>query len=365
MGLFVHGFIWIRILLLLWFWDLSSGQIVCSVSDDVNKGTVIGNIAKDLNLNVHDLELRMFQIVAGSNKKYFEVNLKTGVLFVNDRVDREELCLNSQTCSMYLEAIVHNPVRLYRVEIILFDINDNSPSFPFKEHILNITEFSSTGERFSLPMASDPDVDSNTVKTYKLNPNEHFSLDVQSGGEQSVSAELVLQKTLDREKQAVIKLTLTAVDRGNTPRSGTLQIVMNVMDANDNTPVFSKLVYKVKVKENVSFGTKLITLSATDLDEGLNSEVLYSIIRHGNSKVTDLFSIDADTGALSVKGPLHYEETSVVELRIQAKDKGQPPKSTQCKVLVEIIDVNDNVPEISVTPLMDTVKENSCETLPC
>uniref|UniRef100_A0A3P9A0Y3 Cadherin domain-containing protein n=1 Tax=Esox lucius TaxID=8010 RepID=A0A3P9A0Y3_ESOLU len=357
MGLSIHGCIWI--LLLLCFKDLSSSQIVYSVTEEVNKGTVVGNIAKDLNLNVKELESRLFQIMSGSKNKYFEVNLKTGVLFVNDRIDREELCLNSQKCSIYLEAIAHNPVSLYQSEIIVVDINDNSPSFPVKEHIANISEVATPGERFSLPMASDPDFDNNSVKTYKLSPNDYFSLDVPNGGEQSLSAELVLQKALDREKQAVIRLLLTAFDEGKPPRSGTLQVVVNVMDINDNTPVFSKPLYKVKVKENVSSGTKLITMSATDIDEGLNREIVYSIIKHGISKVTDIFSIDSDTGVLSVKGPLDYEETGAVELRIQAKDKGQPPKSTQCKVLVEIIDANDNVPEISVTSLMEAVKEDS------
>ncbi|XP_019903708.2 protocadherin alpha-2 isoform X8 [Esox lucius] len=359
MGLSIHRYNWIRILLLLCFWNVSFGQIVYSVFEETNKGTIVGNIVKDLNLNVQELESRMFQIVSGSNKKYFDVNLNTGALFVNDRIDREELCLNSQKCSMYLEAIAHNPVRLYRVEIIIADINDNPPSFPLKEHVLNITENVTPGERFPLPMASDPDVDNNSVKTYKLSANEHFSLDVQSGGEQSVSAELLLQKPLDREKRSVIKLVVTAIDGGNPPKSGILQIVVNIMDINDNTPIFTKALYKIEVKENISIGTTLITLSATDLDDGLNSQIMYSIIKHGNSKVTDIFSIDSDTGTLSVKGPLDYEETGAVELRIQAKDKGQPSRSTQCKVLVVIVDINDNVPEISVTSLMEAVKEDS------
>ncbi|KTF75882.1 hypothetical protein cypCar_00048987, partial [Cyprinus carpio] len=83
----------------------------------------------------------------------------------------------------------------------------------------NISENAFVGDRFQLPRASDPDVGANSVKSYKLSPSEHFSLDVQSGGEQSVSAELVLHKALDREKQPVIELTLTAVDGGKPPKS--------------------------------------------------------------------------------------------------------------------------------------------------
>uniref|UniRef100_A0A672TCB9 Cadherin domain-containing protein n=1 Tax=Sinocyclocheilus grahami TaxID=75366 RepID=A0A672TCB9_SINGR len=197
-GYFKCGFIFSLFLL-----DSAFAQIVYSVPEEVNKGTVVGNIARDLNLNVHELESRMFEIVSGSNKKYFDVNLKTGALFVNERIDREELCLSNQKCSLNIEALAKNPHRLYRVDIKILDVNDNAPHFPVKVFTVNITEIASPGERFPLPVAEDSDVGSNSLKEYKLSPNEHFSLDTQSE-DQSVSAELVLNKALDREKQATI-----------------------------------------------------------------------------------------------------------------------------------------------------------------
>uniref|UniRef100_A0A3B3RJC5 Cadherin domain-containing protein n=1 Tax=Paramormyrops kingsleyae TaxID=1676925 RepID=A0A3B3RJC5_9TELE len=200
--------IWLLILLCLW--DSSSGQIVYSVSEEVNKGTVVGNIAKDLGLNINELESRTFQIVSGSSRKYFEVNLKSGVLFVNERIDREELCPSAQKCTLFLEAIIHNPLNLYRVEINVLDVNDNAPFFSRNKIELNVSEFANPGDKFSILTAEDPDMGSNSVKAYKLNQNEHFGLDVQSEGEQIQSAQLVLQKALDREKQAVIPLVVTA-----------------------------------------------------------------------------------------------------------------------------------------------------------
>uniref|UniRef100_A0A673KLP5 Cadherin domain-containing protein n=1 Tax=Sinocyclocheilus rhinocerous TaxID=307959 RepID=A0A673KLP5_9TELE len=201
---------WIVVLLSLW--ESSLGQIVYSVSEEVNKGTVIGNIAKDLKISAQELETRMFQIMpAGSNAKYFDVNVKTGSLFVKDRIDREELCGSNQKCALNLEALAQNPHRFYRLEIIILDINDNAPFFLDSNYILNVTEDANLGERFPLPIAKDSDVGSNSLKEYKLSSNEYFSLDIHSG-QQSISADLVLQKALDREKQALV---LTGVDGGN------------------------------------------------------------------------------------------------------------------------------------------------------
>ncbi|XP_034163509.2 protocadherin alpha-4-like [Pangasianodon hypophthalmus] len=350
--------LWVFGVSLCWSWTIVDGQIAYVVLEEASPGTEIGNLAKDLNLNVQDLGHRGFEIVPGPNKRYFGVNLKTGILHVKERIDREELCNRDAKCSLELEAIVNSPLNMYRFEVNVVDINDNTPTFPVSKTGLNISESAFPGERFLLPIASDADVGSHAVKSYKLSQNEHFSLDVQSNEEQSVSAELVLQKALDREKQPVIQLILTAVDGGKPPRSGTLQIIISVEDVNDNVPVFSKALYKARVTENSPRGTLVISVHATDIDEGKNGEIVYSFANQ-NDKHVQAFSIEPDTGLITVQGVVDFETKNAVEIRVQAKDKGDKPRSALCKVLVEIVDINDNVPEISVNSLVNMIKEDA------
>ncbi|XP_061090074.1 protocadherin alpha-2-like [Conger conger] len=350
--------IWFLFISTLSFFGTAFGQIIYSVSEEVKEGTFVGNLAKDLNLNVDDLESRMVRISTGSKKKYFEVNLKTGVLYVNERVDREKICPSTANCFLNVEAIVEGPLSIYRIQINIVDINDHSPEFPLKTQCINVSESTLPGARFILQSADDEDVGSNSVKSYKLSQNEHFSLDVQSGGEQSVSAELVLQKALDREKQSVIQLLLTAVDGGKPPRSGTLQITVNVLDINDNIPTFSSSMFKTTVFENLPIGTTILKLNATDMDEGINSEIVYSFSNYRLKDVNNVFAIDPKSGVITVKGDINYEEKSVYEIRVQVQDSGFSPLVSHCKVLIEVVDINDNAPEISVTSASLTVKED-------
>ncbi len=334
------------------------GQIVYSVSEEVHIGTVVGNVVKDMHLNVQDLESRAFQLVFGTRTRYFDVNLKSGVLYVAERIDREQLCPNTPSCSLNFEAIVNHPLSLSRVIVNVNDVNDNSPAFPVETQILNISESMQPGATFSLISAVDEDVGTFSVKSYKLSPNEHFSLEVNQGGEHGMSAELILQKALDREKVSVIRLVLTSFDGGKPSRSGTLQIIVNVLDINDNAPVFSSPLYKVRVTENTPRGTKIIKLNATDMDEGSNGEVKYLFSSHGQEKNLDVFAISPDSGEIEVKGNIDFEDKAFYELRVEAHDKVSSPMTTNCKVLIEVIDVNDNAPEIAITSLLSSLRED-------
>ncbi|XP_054890374.1 protocadherin alpha-2-like [Poeciliopsis prolifica] len=349
---------WMLLAITLCSFGWSSAQISYSVSEEVDKGTVVGNIAKDLHVSAQQLEERGFRIVSGHSKTYFKANLKTGALLVSDRIDREELCPNAPKCPLNIQGILSNPMNIYRIEVNILDINDNAPAFSEKIHVFNISESSSTGERYPLPAAHDADADINSVKTFKMSPNEYFSIDV-SSSRGSVSAELVLQKALDREKQSTIKLTLTAVDGGKPLKSGSMQILVNVIDANDNSPLFSKPLYKASVSENIPVGTTVLKLNATDLDEGPNAEITYFLMGGGTVDSSGKFSVIPESGEIIVTADLDYEESNAYELRVRATDQGASPRSGYAKVLLEVVDINDNAPEISITSMMSSVQEDA------
>uniref|UniRef100_A0A672IGK4 Protocadherin gamma-C3 n=1 Tax=Salarias fasciatus TaxID=181472 RepID=A0A672IGK4_SALFA len=339
--------------------DAVWGQIRYSIPEELEHGAFVGNIAEDLGLDLDKLSARRFRIVSGAKKQYVEVNLENGVLFVNERIDREELCEQSLSCSFHLQVVIENPLELYRVEVEILDVNDNSPSFPWTEFNLDISESAAPGSRFPLESAQDLDVGSNSLRTYLLSVNEHFFLDIQTRSDGSKFAELVLQSPLDREQQSAHQMVLTAVDGGSPERSGTAQIDITVLDANDNAPVFDQSFYRVRLAENAPKGTVVIKLNASDLDEGPNADITYSFSGHAPIKVRQLFSVDANTGEIKVKGVIDYEKARMHEIYVQAKDKGPSAVAVHCKVLVNVLDKNDNLPEVILTSVSTPVQEDA------
>uniref|UniRef100_A0A4W3GYV5 Cadherin domain-containing protein n=1 Tax=Callorhinchus milii TaxID=7868 RepID=A0A4W3GYV5_CALMI len=222
-----------------------------------------------------------------------------------------------------------------------------------------VSESASPGTRLPLESAFDPDVGSNSLRTYEITPNSYFFLDVQTPGDGNKFAELVLEKALDREQQAVHRYVLTAVDGGAPQRTGTALLTIKVLDSNDNVPVFEQSIYTVSLPENSPAGTLVLQLNATDRDEGKNGEILYSFSNHVSPRVKELFSIEPRTGRIEVSGDIDYEESSLYQIYVQAKDLGPNAVPAHCKVLVKVLDANDNAPEISFSTVSDSVNESS------
>nr|XP_060630157.1 protocadherin alpha-5-like isoform X4 [Anolis sagrei ordinatus] len=349
----------LHLILLHTAWEMGSGQLHYSVPEESQHGTFVGRIAQDLGLEVSELVPRMFRMESQGQGDYFRVNLQNGILFVNSRIDREEMCVKSSLCSIHLEVIVDKPLQVFHVEVEIADINDNAPVFSVTEQILIIAEARLSHSPFPLESASDADIGTNALLTYRINPNDYFKLNVVTNEDQTKSAGLELKKALDREDVSVHHLMLTATDGGKPELTGTVQLVINVLDVNDNAPLFNQSVYKVRVPENPVNGALIITLSATDLDEGSFKDIAYSFSSLVPSKVKSIFQIGDSTGEIKVVGPLDYEDTNLWEIQIVAEDKGNPPLTGHCKVVIEILDMNDNAPQLSLKSLSVPVPEDS------
>ncbi|NXL67026.1 PCDC2 protein, partial [Chordeiles acutipennis] len=338
----------------------ANGQVVYSISEETEHGASVGNIAKDLGIDAATFSSRKFRMITGSSKQYFNINASTGALSVNEPIDREQLCELKSVCLLNYELVLENPLELYRMEFKVLDINDNSPSFPLSEYHINVPEFLSPGARFTLPTAQDLDEGTNSVQNYTLSPDEHFHLEMQTRFQSgSKLLELVLQQPLDREQSALQQLVLTAMDGGDPPKSGTAQISVRVMDTNDNPPAFDRSTYTVSLLENALPGTLVVKLNASDPDEGSNGDVIYSFGSYTPEKVRQLFSVDPHSGEVRVNGTLDYEEASSYEIYVQATDQGPVSMAGHCKVLVNIVDANDNVPEVVLTSLYSPVPEDA------
>ncbi|XP_048884480.1 protocadherin gamma-A11-like isoform X24 [Brienomyrus brachyistius] len=333
------------------------GDMTYSVLEEMKRGSAIGNIAKDLGINVERLSLRKVRLESESGRRrYCDINVNTGDLIVADRIDREVLCGKKVLCSLKYELVLENPLELHRISLEVQDINDNSPQFKNERISLEILESASKGSSFHLDAAHDADIGQNAVQTYTLQTNDHFILTVQTNRLGAKYGELVLEKELDREQQQEVTLTLIATDGGNPQRSGTVEIRVTVLDVNDNIPVFSQPVYKTSLPENSPLGTVVLTVSASDADLAANGDVSYEFERVSDDDL-QLFSIDGKTGEIKVLGAIDFEEESVYEMPIQAKDgSGSASYST---VVIQIIDVNDNAPEIFVKSLINPILEST------
>ncbi|XP_053078289.1 protocadherin gamma-A7 isoform X19 [Acinonyx jubatus] len=332
-----------------------AGHIFYSLPEETDTGSFVGNIAKDLGLEPRELAEHGIRIVSRGRTQLFALNPRSGSLVTAGRIDREELCAQSARCLVNFN-ILMDKMSLYPIEVEIIDVNDNSPRFLTEEMTVKITENTAPGVRFPLNEARDPDVGTNSLQSYQLSPNRHFSLVVQTGDDGAKYPELVLERVLDREEEAVHHLLLTASDGGDPPRSETARIQVTVVDVNDHVPVFSLPQYQVTVPENVPVGTRLLTVHAVDLDEGVNGEVTYSF-RKITQKILQIFQLNPHTGELSTSEGLDYEESSYYEMEVQAQDG--PGSMTRAKVIIIILDVNDNAPEVTLTSVSNSIPEDT------
>lgn len=321
--------------------------------------TVIGNLAKDMFLNPSDDAKTNFKMMKQFNASFIRLREKDGQLTIGERIDREKICKNAVQCLIAFDVVSlsNEQFQLIHIEVEVKDINDHAPEFPRKESTLEISENAAIGTRISLDVAMDEDVGLNYIQSYQISANSHFTIDVLSRADGVKYAELVLMKELDRETQASYVLELVATDGGNPPRSSTTKINVKVKDFNDNSPVFGRNSFSVDILEDSPVGFLLLDLNAVDPDDGLNGVVVYGFGNQVPLEIRQRFRVDRKSGQLTLESPIDFESKKTYEFDIQASDLGPNPRPSICKVVVQVQDVNDNAPEITITPMTSGTAE--------
>uniref|UniRef100_A0A1A8IEC4 Protocadherin 18a n=1 Tax=Nothobranchius kuhntae TaxID=321403 RepID=A0A1A8IEC4_NOTKU len=328
------------------------------IYEEQKVGTVIARLKEDvadvLAKLPSSVSLR-FRVMQRGNSNFLSVREQDGEISIRTKIDREKLCDKSLNCLIQFDVLTlpTEHLQLFHVEVEVLDINDNAPQFARAVIPIEISESAAVGARIPLDSATDPDVGENSLYTYALEPNNFFKIDIQSRSDGVKYAELVVLRELDREERSSYELQYTASDRGVPPRTGSTLLKINVADSNDNSPVFEKSSYVINLPENSPVGTLLIDLNATDADDGTNAKILYSFSNHVSPKIMETFKINPDSGHLTLIRRLDYEVLNSYDIDVQAQDMGPNSMPAHCKILVKVVDVNDNKPDISID-LMST-----------
>ncbi|XP_006777008.1 PREDICTED: protocadherin beta-10 [Myotis davidii] len=352
-----------QVLFLFLFWRVSlAGSVLgrYSVTEETERGSFVVNLAKDLGLGDRELVARGARVVFDDNKQHLLLDSHTGDLVTNEILDREKLCGSTEPCMLYFQILMDNPFQIYRAELRVEDINDHSPVFQNKETVLKIIENAAEGATFRLERAQDSDGGLNGIQNYTINPNSFFHIKIGDSDEGMIYPELVLDKALDREKQQELSLTLTALDGGSPPRSGTSTVRIVILDVNDNAPQFSQAIYQTQAPENSPVGSIIATVSAVDVDSGVYADIAYSFF-DASEDIRSTFQINPFSGEIVLRVLLDYELVKSYKINIQAVDGGG--LSARCTVLVEVLDTNDNPPELIMSSLSTHVPENSPEMI--
>ncbi|XP_057644400.1 protocadherin beta-8-like [Chionomys nivalis] len=331
-----------------------------SVVEEREGRSFVTNLVNDLGLGQMELSRRGAKVISKGNKLHLQLHRETGDLLLTEKLDREELCGHTEPCLLRFQVLLDNPLDIFQAELEVTDINDHSPAFVDKEILLKISESSLPGTIFPLKNAQDMDVGHNGIDNYHISSNSYFHVLTRKRSDGKKYPELVLDRALDREEEAELKLILTAQDGGSPPRSGTTEVHIEVLDINDNAPQFEQLFYRVQIPEDSPIGFLVVTVSATDKDIGVNGEISYSLFQ-ASDDISKTFSIHPLTGEVRLREQLDFEKTQSYEVNVEARDAGT--FSGKCTILTQVIDVNDHAPEIILSAFTNPIPENLPETM--
>ena len=329
---------------------------------------LLGNIVVDAKLNteysaseIAGFHFRFLTTAVGTAtyRHLFTLQNGTGFLTMTKVIDRDTICTRrSAECTIELDIAVQpvNYFQIIRVIIHVEDLNDNAPKFPQDEITVNVAENSAIGSTFVLPSANDPDAMHYGIQHYQLlSDTAKFELRVLNDTDMAEpKPRLVLRERLDREDVNAYSLKLVAWDGGNPQKFGSVKINVAILDTNDNVPKFGNDSYVVNIDETRPVDSVILRVTAEDADVGKNGEIVYSFTPETTGLQGLLFGIREKTGDIYLKKSLDYEEGSKYHLSVMAQDKGQNSQTAYVKVTVNVFDVNDHAPQITVNSLTST-----------
>ena len=318
------------------------------VSEEAFPGTPVVTVTArdaDENENGHVT----YTISAGNERKVFHIISQMGQGLIS--VART---LNYKEQSRYILSVTaSDPGRLVDTATVFINVSDANtfrPLFQGTPYQIRVDEDSQVGSTVFKVMATDGDVGENARITYSIDDNEAFQIN-------PVSGEILVKHPLDREKVPGYTVSVTAADNGRPSKSDTTDIEITINDVNDNAPVFRQTSYSGRVGEDSIVGTSILTLSAQDIDMGLNGRIRYTF-EGGNNGGGD-FMLDPTLGILRIAKELDRERMDHYELRALAIDRGLPPKSASVIINVQVEDVNDNAPQFESSKINIDIRENS------
>lgn len=237
------------------------------------------------------------------------------------------------------------------IEITLIDVNDEKPTFTNEMYNVFVPEDAEIGSLVTKVLAIDRDKGKNRKIRYSFvdSYRNHFKIEAESGI-------VTLLKPLDREEKALYNLTLKATDMGEPSLSSTTTLIVSVQDINDSPPVFTNNHYAAEISESEPIGTSIVKLLATSNDIGVNAEITYIFVGGNDLKK---FSIDRNSGVVSLADTIDYERSKDYFLTVQATDGGQPPLSTLATLNISITDANDNEPIFVQTSYEARIREDA------
>lgn len=340
-------------ILLLWMYIVHRCAASCQnslhtnlnydVVEDSDPGTIVGDIANSLNSTLGPPYEEAF-FLDNEIRTTFDINYSNGVIRTKIRLDRESK-------DLYTFYVEKKSVSTICIAVTVTDINDEVPTFSTNHKTLEIPE-GAPHHKVSLVSAIDDDIGANTIAGYRLaSGNVDYAFNVTgryaAADQHKLLLDLGVNGTLDFEHNPFYSLIIEVYDGGRPPFTSTMQVDINILDTNDNNPIFNQSKYSAAVYENSTVGTSILEVHATDQDSGDNGRISYSIDK--NSDPDNCFAIDAQTGVVTLNKMLDYELKKSYKVFAVATDHGNQSISTQAVLEIDVVNINELPADIFIT----------------